>query len=941
MPTPSESSTVGGLRPDVSVVVIAYNDAARLPEAVASVLDQTLRALEVIVVDDASTDGTWDVAQALAEAHPDRVRAIRLPENSGGCSRPRNTGIDAAQGDYVMFLDSDDSLERHAAKNLLLTAERTGADLVSGLCVRVNVTNENKRTRWYARLYAEHATYDSIRDAPELLFDTLSTNKLYRREFLDRNGIRFPDGLHYEDLLFSTEAYCTAQPIAILPVEVYRWHVVEDAATASISNRRNNIANFRDRLQIHQRIDAYLVARGFDDLRPIKDRKFILQDLKLYLTDLARRDATYQEAWLNMAADYLETVSDEAVVSAGPLAAATAYLVRRRDLDETLHAAELWIHGRLSGGLCLDSGRAYLTGRYLEDDLGRELLDVTALHLHDAPFSRRNMRNRLVSIAGDRTAELRGEINDPLRAIDADDELSATLELRTADGRHRVDIARPQVELTAQGTLTWRASLAARRRPPRMPPNVKSWGLWMTLHHGDSVNVSQVISTTDVTAGRRLPWKRSPWTGQSLLWVERGPGDGVWLRVERASKAWRLADRVWSRVRRSGVYGDLRRLFLSARSRGLKSLVYRSVLVRLPVRRGTAVFESQLGRVYADNPKYVYRALRSAGDNRRVVWSYTESTSGWPQDAVLVKRASWRYFYELARAELWVDNQGFPPGAPKRRGTKYLQTWHGSPYKAMGFDQPQLQFGPADKRAEFAAGVGRWTHFCVQSPFADDTFRRAFRHSAKSLPSGYPRNDPLLRYDAAAVKDLRAQLELPDDRQIVLYAPTFRDSDRVTRTRSGLRLNLARLSELVGDRCYLLVRAHYLDRGSVPTRYSSFARDVSDYPDTTELLLLADGLITDYSSVMFDYALLRRPMLFYAYDLELYNQTRGSYFDLETEAPGPVVKTEDGVAEWLSDFRTPHLAYAERLERFVDKFCTYETGHASEDVVREFFGVGT
>src|SRR5690348_13777925 len=120
------------VRPDVSVVVIAYNDAARLPRAVASSLAQSLGGVETVIVDDASTDGTGEAADRLAAAHPGRVGAVHLPVNSGGCGRPRNVGVERSDGRYVMFLDSDDLLDRHACLNLLSAAQETGADLVSG-----------------------------------------------------------------------------------------------------------------------------------------------------------------------------------------------------------------------------------------------------------------------------------------------------------------------------------------------------------------------------------------------------------------------------------------------------------------------------------------------------------------------------------------------------------------------------------------------------------------------------------------------------------------------------------------------------------------------------------------------------------------------------------------------------------------------------------------
>src|SRR5206468_1437086 len=124
---------------------------------------------------------------------------------------------------------------------------------------------------WMPWLYDEPVTYSSVHEQPDLLFDTLCTNKLYRREFLDANGIRFPEGLHWEDLLFSTEAYCSARRITLIPEEVYHWMVDERAERVSISRQLANLDNFRDRLEIHRRTDAYLEKHGLTELRPDKD----------------------------------------------------------------------------------------------------------------------------------------------------------------------------------------------------------------------------------------------------------------------------------------------------------------------------------------------------------------------------------------------------------------------------------------------------------------------------------------------------------------------------------------------------------------------------------------------------------------------------------------------------------------------------------------------
>ena len=358
--------------------------------------------------------------------------------------------------------------------------------------------------------------------------------------------------------------------------------------------------------------------------------------------------------------------------------------------------------------------------------------------------------------------------------------------------------------------------------------------------------------------------------------------------------------------------------------------------MRLPMRRGSAVFESGLGRAFTDSPKYLYLALRASGDRRRVVWSYLDDPNGFPSDAVLVRRGSWRYLLELARAEFWVDDQGFPAIARRRRATTYLQTWHGSAYKTMGFDQPELRDASRDRRQEFADAVGRWTHLCVQSEFAEKTFAAAFRHGAQVLRTGYPRNDPLCAPDVESRKaEIRRRLGLPEDRLVVLYAPTFRDWERGA---DGVaRIDLARIAADLGDHCFVLVRAHYLDRAADAAMPGN-ARDVSAHGDVTELMLASDALITDYSSVMFDFALLRRPMLFYAPDLEDYNRHRGSYFDLTNVAPGPVVRDMDEVLAWLRQTQATQDAYGERYDSFIRRFCSFEHGDAAERVYRAVFG---
>jgi CDP-glycerol glycerophosphotransferase len=969
------------------VVVIVYNDAARLPTAVRSVLAQTLRNLEVIIVDDCSTDSTPAVAADLAK--DPKVRYFRLERNSGGCSMPRNAGIDRARGTYVMFLDSDDTLDMHACLNMLRTAEETGADLVSGVCVRVhhNRSGLTESVPWWPELYAERRVLDGLAQLPDLLRDTLSTNKCYRREFLEANGLRFPVGYHYEDLLFSAKAYLAAGRIALIPETVYRWNVIVRAAEKSISNRRGEISNLRDRIDIHRMIDealaAWLAAGGDPEVRIAKDAKFLEHDLVLYLRDLPYQSPDYVAAFTGLMRDYLDTLRPEAFARCPHrVAVAGAYLLQRRDwpnlvtvcehlLDRSRDSAKQLERTRISSDLVERDGRIYWCGVDLDTSQGRAALDVTDLGLHWVGFPQSNLGSRLVGIEalGEGRVRITGETVNPLGRIPEDAPLTAALEFRPTARAVRTYRAKVGYVRHEGRRIAWSAELNLSKLVRPVGIIDQNWELRLRLTAGDlGTAMSKVTALPDaVGTGGDAPLKvrarplltravGDEWVAGinhrgafSLSLVARNPvARAVTAPFDQAragkrgGRALRVAQR-W--YRRSQIIGDPR----------IKREVYNRVLCRLPRSRGSVVFESHLGRSYSDSPKYIHEALRRSGYQGRTTWSYANGSGGFPRDARLVKRGSWAYLRALARAEYWIDNQGFPQWLRKRSGTTYIQTWHGSALKKMGVDTPQVKAMLAADRERLAKAVGRFDHFLVRSEHDIRTLVEAFELRATPLRIGYPRNDALLAVDrdqrGAA---LREQLGLPANQRIVLYAPTFRAAAGVFEP----GFDFAAFAREFGETHVLLVRAHYLNTVAVPRAVGGVVRDVSAYPDVTELMLVSDVLVTDYSSVMFDYALLDRPLVFFAPDTAEYGRERGMYFNLADRAPGPITTdqdsffaavraaTGDGVGDRDRnrgrdrdrDGGRADDAFAEARKAFAHDFGQYETGTAAEQVVARFFG---
>jgi CDP-glycerol glycerophosphotransferase len=352
------------------------------------------------------------------------------------------------------------------------------------------------------------------------------------------------------------------------------------------------------------------------------------------------------------------------------------------------------------------------------------------------------------------------------------------------------------------------------------------------------------------------------------------------------------------------------------------------------------VFSSHFGRQYSDSPKYVYEELRRSGLPYRPIWVYVNSKAGYPKDATLVRRGSLAYFTALARAEFWVDNQGVRPTLPKRPGTTYVQTWHGSAFKHMGFDKPSNKIMTrAARRAEQRA-TDRFDYFVVRSEHDVRTLVPALGVSrAKLLRTGYPRNDALVD-GGLDVSALRERLALPADRKVVLYAPTFRHDDQ-TRREFDLPFDLERFAAELGDTHVLLVRTHYLNFAVLPPGVAHAVRDVSRHPDVTELMLLADALVTDYSSVMFDFALLDRPLVFHVPDYDDYvRHGRGAYFDLAEKAPGPLTHVEKELFAALRELDGNAVEYAARRAAFVDEFGEYDKGTAARDIVEHVFRKG-
>ncbi|MET9399568.1 CDP-glycerol glycerophosphotransferase family protein [Kitasatospora sp. NPDC002965] len=363
--------------------------------------------------------------------------------------------------------------------------------------------------------------------------------------------------------------------------------------------------------------------------------------------------------------------------------------------------------------------------------------------------------------------------------------------------------------------------------------------------------------------------------------------------------------------------------------------------------RETVLYDVFGGRGYADSPRAVHAELVRRGAPLEHLWVIDDGQAELPPGVRAVRVWSPEWYRALATSRYLVGNTHFPDFLRRRPGQVVVQTWHGAPLKRIAHDVDNPWLADHGYLDALARETPQWSLLVSPSGFATPHLRRAFRYRGEILESGYPRNDLLARPDTARAAAVRHRLGVPDGRRVVLYAPTWREDQQRPDGdgfRLDLRLDLDRAREALGRDHVLLVRQHAHVREPLAGDRDGFVRDCGDYPDVQDLLLIADVLVTDYSSVMFDFAVTGRPMLFFTYDLAHYRDTlRGFTFDFESQAPGPLLDDSDQVVaalRGLADDGGLPAGHAERHRRFRDVHCALDDGGAAGRVVDRMLGLG-
>ena len=360
-------------------------------------------------------------------------------------------------------------------------------------------------------------------------------------------------------------------------------------------------------------------------------------------------------------------------------------------------------------------------------------------------------------------------------------------------------------------------------------------------------------------------------------------------------------------------------------------------------------FESFYGNSYSCSPKAIYEYVLN--DERfkdyKFVWAFKNINKyTFDERTILVKSNSRKYYKYLSKSKYWVVNLLINTGVKKKKNQVYVQCWHGTPLKKLRYDieKDNVLNSISEVRKRNDLDAIKFDYFISPSKFCTEKFTSAFNLKKLNnenifIEKGYPRNDYLFNYKKSDIKKIKKELNIPLNKKVILYAPTFRDNQvNENGYTYNVELDFNKLKNEFSKEYVILFRSHYFIANKFDfKKYNNFVYDVSKYEDINELYIISDILITDYSSVFFDFANLKKPILFYMYDYNNYkNNLRDFYIDLK-ELPGPILKKENTLIKEIKNIDNYSKKYKEKYEKFNKKYNYLDDGNATKRVVEEIF----
>lgn len=365
--------------------------------------------------------------------------------------------------------------------------------------------------------------------------------------------------------------------------------------------------------------------------------------------------------------------------------------------------------------------------------------------------------------------------------------------------------------------------------------------------------------------------------------------------------------------------------------KGLAWLLYRA----LPVQKNKVVFTSFYGRGASDNPKAIVDELAKRPEQLDIVWLAKDTAhAGVPEGVRVVQYDTPAAIREMSTAKVWVDN--CRKGARnKKKGQYYMQTWHGFALKRIERDVADKLNTPENAAyAEYAKRDSAQIDAIISnSTFMTKIYQESFWYHGPVLEYGSPRNDLLVHPSADARKTIAKALHLPEDCRYIMYAPTFRADHSLDAYNLDYHAACHACEQRFGGKWIMLVRLHpgVMQLAKDLKFDNQVTFDATAFDDMQLLLSACDAVITDYSSLMFDFALTRRPCFQFATDIDAYKTDRNFYFPID-ETPFPLAKSNAEMVQHILDF--DDAAYQKDWDAFYQKMGFCEDGQATQRCVQ-------
>ena len=366
-----------------------------------------------------------------------------------------------------------------------------------------------------------------------------------------------------------------------------------------------------------------------------------------------------------------------------------------------------------------------------------------------------------------------------------------------------------------------------------------------------------------------------------------------------------------------------------------------------------AFFEAFGGRNYTCSPKAIYEKMTTMKEFKdyKFIWAFEDINKHEvlkDDRLILVKSKSHDYYKYLAMSKYWIVNSIVDEGITKKHDQVYVQCWHGTPLKKLRYDievdgNAMNSISEIRKRNDIDAR--KFDYFISPSKYCTKVFTSAFNLKALGkediiIEKGYPRNDFLFNKTEKDIVAIKKKLGIPLDKKVIFYLPTFRDNQHTSGVgyTYKLEIDFDRLKKKFSKDYVILFSPHYFIANSIDiSKYKGFVYNVARYDEINELYLVSDIIMTDYSSVFFDFANLKRPMIFYMYDYEVYQgKLRDFYISLD-ELPGPIAKTQDELEDNLANIDKLFKENKAKYEKFNKKYNYLDDGNASLRVIKVIF----